>query len=352
MSTGIDKPHNRDSDDGPRAARFGALLEEAIHRFRDETHLDLLAQPYGKFLECDSVDDLVSTLKKQNKAFDNFRAHEENIRAVLAPIFRLVRVFLETGSEVAAASATRGVSEVYDALGVLFRRLGMFLGRLDIYLQSPSEPNAALKNIFISIFFKLFAVLRIVTKYLKLEDNDKKKPFIVRFSRSLSVRRRMKDFGQVLLGNTEVKDVLAELDDLTKEEGLATAATTLVVTQEIRADVQDGWSQIRIPSAHSNFQSARKDVGTDIRDWLDPPNPSSNHDQLRKSHQSNTCEWFFGPTFNDWKAHKNGFYWVNGRPGSGKSVLSSRDSRSRATTPSSASAKSTAPVLSRTGTSS
>ncbi|KAI0026909.1 hypothetical protein K488DRAFT_91681 [Vararia minispora EC-137] len=266
MSTGTDPPHNRDSDDGP--ARFRALLENAIDCFRKETGLDLLAQPYGdKLLQCDSVNDLVSVLKKQNEAFETFRAHGETIRAVLAPVVRLVRIFLETGSEVAAASngavpggkaifvafgvlldATRGVSEVYGALGDLFRRLGTFLGRLDIYLQSPLEPNAALKDIFTSIFFKLFTVLRIVTKYLKLENHDKKSSAIRRSLRPIF--RRTKDFGRVLLGNTEVKGALAELDDLTKEESLATAATTLVVAHKTHAAVQD----------------ARRDVGT-VRDY-------------------------------------------------------------------------------------
>ncbi|KAI0027620.1 hypothetical protein K488DRAFT_74397 [Vararia minispora EC-137] len=331
MPTGTDIPHNRDSDDGP--ARFRALLENAIYCFGKETGLDLLAQPYsGKLLQCDSVNDLVSVLKKQNEAFETFRAHGETIRAVLAPVFRLVRVFLETGAEVAAASngavpggkaifvafgvlldATRGVSEVYDALGDIFRRLGTFLGRLDIYLQSPSEPSAPLKKIFMDTFFKLFSALGIVTKYLKLENNDKKGSSIGRSLRPIF--RRTKDFGRVLLGNTEVKDVLAELDNLTKEESLATAAMTLVVAQDIRVVVQD----------------ARKDIGAmcdcqvnkDIRDWLDPPDPTSNHDELRELHQRDTCAWFFDVEFEEWKALKNGFYWVNGNPGSGKSVLSS-----------------------------
>ncbi|KAI0030114.1 hypothetical protein K488DRAFT_72460 [Vararia minispora EC-137] len=339
MSTGTDEPHDHNSDDGP--ARFRALLKKAIDRFQEETSIDLLAEPYGKFLRCNSVDDLVLALEKQDEAFDAFRAHEESIRAVLAPVVRLVGVFLETGSEVAAASgvvpggkaifcafgalldvrpsmlsqlvATRGVSEVYDTLGVLFRRLDTFLGRLDIYLQSPSEPNAALKEIFMDTFFKLFAALRIVTKYLEPENNDKKGSGFRRLSHR--VIRRMKDFGKVLFGKTEVKGVLEELDGLTSRESLTTAATTLVATQEIRVDVRD----------------ARKDVGTvrdyqvekDIQDWLDPPDPLSNHDKLQELHQRDTCTWFFDEAFKKWKEFKNGLYWVNGNPGSGKSVLSS-----------------------------
>ncbi|KAI0026802.1 hypothetical protein K488DRAFT_75064 [Vararia minispora EC-137] len=311
MSTVTDEPHGHNSDDGP--TRFRALLDEAIECFLKDTGHDVRARGYGELLRCDTVDDLVLALKKRDEAFNAFRAHGETIRAVLAPVVRLVRVFLETGSEVAAASATRGVSEVYDALGVLFKRLGTFLGRLDIYLQSPSEPNAPLKKIFMDTFFKLFSALRIVTKYLKLENKDKRGSAIGRSLRPIF--RRTKDFGRVLLGNTEVKNVLAELDDLTKEESLATAATTLVVVQEIRVDVQD----------------TRRDVGTmfnyqvdkDIRDWLDPPDPSSNHEKSRDLRQRDTCTWFLDADFEKWKALNNGFYWVNGNPGSGKSVLSS-----------------------------
>ncbi|KAI0026305.1 hypothetical protein K488DRAFT_92888, partial [Vararia minispora EC-137] len=260
MSTVTDEPHDH-SDDGP--ARFRALLKEAIERFLKDTGHDVRARGYGELQQCDTVDDLVLALKKRDEAFNAFRAHGETIRAVLAPVVRLVRVFLETGSEVVAASngavpggkaifvafgvlldATRGVSEAYDALGDLLRRLGTFLGRLDIYLQSPSEPSAPLKKIFMDTFFKLFAALGIVTKYLKLGNNDKKGSSIGWSLRPIF--RRTKDFGRVVLGNTEVKDVLAELDNLTKEESLATAATTLVVAQEIRVDVRD----------------ARRDVGT------------------------------------------------------------------------------------------
>ncbi|KAI0032020.1 hypothetical protein K488DRAFT_70984 [Vararia minispora EC-137] len=323
MSTEIEVSHNCDSDDS--TTRFQVLLQSAIVRFRDDTNHDLLrVQPFNQLLHCNSVDDLVIVLEKQNRTFKTFRAHGESIRAVLAPVLRLVRIFLETGAEIAAASggvvpggktifvafgvlldATRGVSEVYDALDDLFRRLGVFLARLDIYLHSPSVLNTALKDIFIKTLVRLFTVLSIVTKYL--ENNVEGTSSFKRLLRP--VLRRTKDFGKALLGNADVKNVLVGLDELTNEEGLVAAAATFVAVETIRVDVQ----------------AVCKEVGTilgkDIKDWLNPPDPSSNHETLRKLHQSDTCTWFFDPVFEDWKARGNGFYWVNGRSGSGKSVL-------------------------------
>lgn len=48
----------------------------------------------------------------------------------------------------------------------------------------------------------------------------------------------------------------------------------------------------------------------DLRKWLDPPNPRpANYDVKR---QAGSCEWFFDDQFEDWKARKNGVYWVYG----------------------------------------
>jgi hypothetical protein len=48
------------------------------------------------------------------------------------------------------------------------------------------------------------------------------------------------DYGRVLLGNTEVQEALMKLNELTNEENLVTAATTLVVVQGMAAEVGAG----------------------------------------------------------------------------------------------------------------
>lgn len=62
-----------------------------------------------------------------------------------------------------------------------------------------------------------------------------------------------------------------------------------------------------------------------IREWLSPPDPSTNYQRGRKSRHALTGEWFSkGEAFKRWRlsTESSNVIWLHGKAGSGKTVLS------------------------------
>lgn len=78
--------------------------------------------------------------------------------------------------------ATKGVTQVYEALEALSTRLQKFLDRLAIHFEAPSEPIPALQAIFAKTLVQILHIFAIYTKYV---DREVSKISAVR----LSVRR-------------------------------------------------------------------------------------------------------------------------------------------------------------------
>ena len=58
--------------------------------------------------------------------------------------------------------------------------------------------------------------------------------------------------------------------------------------------------------------------------WLAVADPRPNHDRACKSRKSGTGDWFTrGQKYRRWLAEPNSFFWLNGKAGCGKTVLSS-----------------------------
>ena len=51
----------------------------------------------------------------------------------------------------------------------------------------------------------------------------------------------------------------------------------------------------------------------DLRRWLSPPDPSTNHNTARKAHYEGTATWFFrGGIFKEWKSAPS-LLWIHGK---------------------------------------
>lgn len=62
----------------------------------------------------------------------------------------------------------------------------------------------------------------------------------------------------------------------------------------------------------------------DIIKWLSAPDPSINFNKARELHQSGTGQWLLdSPKYRSWKVDTGSFLWLYGRPGCGKTILSS-----------------------------
>ena len=61
-----------------------------------------------------------------------------------------------------------------------------------------------------------------------------------------------------------------------------------------------------------------------ITQWLCPPDPSTNLNKARELHQQGTGQWLlYSDQYKSWKATPASFLWLCGKPGSGKTILSS-----------------------------
>ena len=84
----------------------------------------------------------------------------------------------------------------------------------------------------------------------------------------------------------------------------------------MRRDVQGTRSSIRDVA----FEQRREN----IERWLSPPNPSINYNRALQERQKGTGLWFLqSHVYTQWKAQRNSALWLYGKPGSGKTILSS-----------------------------
>ncbi|KAF8343244.1 ankyrin repeat-containing domain protein, partial [Amanita rubescens] len=60
------------------------------------------------------------------------------------------------------------------------------------------------------------------------------------------------------------------------------------------------------------------------KQWLTPPDPSTNFNNALKNHLDDTGSWLLNsPTYLEWKQRDNSFLWIHGISGSGKTILCS-----------------------------
>ncbi|ROV91219.1 hypothetical protein VMCG_09361 [Cytospora schulzeri] len=117
------------------------------------------------------------------------------------------------------------------------------------------------------------------------------------------------------------------------------------------SDVKDSWRDVRYEEEYTAAEKRHQDaihhwqtIGTDAsgllkavqddqqeknRDgflhWLCSIDPSSLYNAARRKHQSGTSDWLVGSSeeFKTWEESPSSFLWLCGKPGAGKSILSS-----------------------------
>ena len=145
-----------------------------------------------------------------------------------------------------------------------------------------------------------------------------------------------------LIGNTDVEDALEKLDRLTQEEARMAAAELLKIThnvdrkveemdnrmkgvdgkvQEVGDRVQDLDDKMDQASCSSSPTSSILALNTwitgnqlrdSLRQWLSPPDPSTNYNIANEAHHLGTAQWFFqGSIFKDWQS-TGSILWIHG----------------------------------------
>ena len=141
-------------------------------------------------------------------------------------------------------------------------------------------------------------------------------------------------FFKKLFEKNEVEAALQKLDQLTQDEARMAVAQTLGVAHGLKEGTQhlhdfidffqvfvvlDGELSTRLLFLYSPFRFrdrrhlAGNQLQRDVRQWLSPPDPSTNHDFVWKAHHTGTASWFFkSHVLTEWK--KTGsFLWIHGK---------------------------------------
>lgn len=93
--------------------------------------------------------------------------------------------------------------------------------------------------------------------------------------------------------------------------------------KEISTGVSGIWTDMSaLRKATEEIQNDKR--RKDLLDWLSSTNPSEYYNKALEKHESNTGDWLLqSEDFEAWKTAANSLMWLNGKAGSGKSVLSS-----------------------------
>ncbi|KIK60144.1 hypothetical protein GYMLUDRAFT_244577 [Collybiopsis luxurians FD-317 M1] len=211
----------------PVTIDFENLWVKALISYKKQTGCNIYQDQAALFPDDPSVDNIVSILETQSKGLKAFWEKGKNICSVLTSVVNLVRLFNDTGAEAAAAAsvpegkaifvafrallvATKGVTEVYNALVELSEKLQDALDHIKWHLDANSKLSSMMKEIYIQM---LVQVLHVFTFLIKYQDSNAKKPWNMIWQCS-------KDFGKSLLREKEVQEALQKLDKLTNREAL------------------------------------------------------------------------------------------------------------------------------------
>jgi hypothetical protein len=129
-----------------------------------------------------------------------------------------------------------------------------------------------------------------------------------------------------LIGKNDIEDALKRLDRLTQEEARMAAAQLLEIVNAIDGEVgqiangvdrmERSWFQNRIHAGHAgSIMVTGNQLRQDLRSWLSPPDPFTNHNIACNAHHKGTATWFFeGRTYKEWKSTgSESLLWVHGK---------------------------------------
>ncbi|KAH9037497.1 hypothetical protein EDB85DRAFT_2273396, partial [Lactarius pseudohatsudake] len=323
---------------------FGKIFGTALEAYRKQTKNDIVSHPLATQLQsCDSPGAILSILRAQVQAFDQSQSADERLTKWLDPTVNVLYAFSATlGEGVGLAfppaktiftgigvllQAVKDVRASQNALVDLFGRMEYFFKRLERYIDV--RPTAAMTDIVVQIMIEVISILGMVTKEIR--------------------QGRTKKYLKKLIGRNDVEDALQRLDRLTQEEARMAAVEALSIARGID-DKVDGINE-GVRSVNAKVEGIDNKVGSvtqgvkkngvaihqvvnqvsdlkrnelrgNLRKWIAPPNPSVNYNTASDVHHEGTAAWCTkGNTLANWKT-SGSLLWIHGKPGSGKSILS------------------------------
>ncbi|KAH9022195.1 hypothetical protein EDB85DRAFT_379005 [Lactarius pseudohatsudake] len=309
---------------------FGTIFGAALEAYKKQTKKDVTSHPLATQLQsCDSPSSILAILRAQVQAFDQSQSADEKLTKWLDPTVNVLYAFSATlGEGVGLAfppaktiftgigvllQAVKDVRASQNALVDLFGRMEYFFKRLERYIDV--RPTAAMTDIIVKIMVELISILGVVTKEIR--------------------QGRTMRYLKKLIGRKDVEDALQRLDQLTQEEARMAAVEALTMSRgidervrsienkvgSVTKDVKENGVAIQqVVNQVSDLN--RNELRMKLRKWIAPPDPSVNYNTASDTHHEGTAAWCTeGNTLADWKA-SGSLIWIHGKPGSGKSILS------------------------------
>ncbi|KAH9013212.1 hypothetical protein EDB85DRAFT_984081 [Lactarius pseudohatsudake] len=355
------------------SSNFESIFKTAFKAYKKQTGHDVTSHPLAAWLKtCDSPDAILAVLKAQVEEFDQSRRDDERLTKWLNPTVNVLYAFSATLGEgvglvfspakVIFAGigvlllASKDVSASHEVLIDIFERIENFFKRLEAYTEVPQ--TAAMTDVIVKIMVEVLSIFAIATKEIK--------------------QGFAKKFVKKLVGRRDIEDALHKLDRLTQEEARMATAEVLRLTHSVDDKVKGVGLQVegvnkvvhgvgegvqrvdhkvqavddRVKQVNDRVGVVNEDVKLiveggkertaaiqrivntvddmnrnqlrrDLRNWVSPPDPSINYNTACGAHHEGTAAWLTrGDSFKGWRTD-GCLMWVHGKPGSGKSILSS-----------------------------
>lgn len=121
-----------------------------------------------------------------------------------------------------------------------------------------------------------------------------------------------------------IKDGVQDAGERLSELRLLVEGQQLMIENQFSLREKEEQSQSTQTISKQKLTSSLGKLKDQILSWLSVADPRSNHDRACKSHKSGTGDWFTkGQAYRDWLMKPKSFFWLNGKAGCGKTVLSS-----------------------------
>ncbi|KAH9952520.1 hypothetical protein BC827DRAFT_1387573, partial [Russula dissimulans] len=181
--------------------------------------------------------------------------------------------------------AAKDVDASQDMLIDIFERIEGFFKRLESYTELP--PSDAMTDMMVKILAEVLSILAITTMEIQ---QRRRSELVITISFLLSTDIPLEKYINKLLGRNDVEDALKRLDKFTQEEARMATAELLKLTRRVDNNVEvvidageiiqrtaDEIKETMHETASDVNRVKRNQFRQDLRGWLSPPDPSTNH---------------------------------------------------------------------------
>ncbi|KAH9070974.1 hypothetical protein EDB83DRAFT_2313709 [Lactarius deliciosus] len=363
---------------------FQVIFGAALNAYKKQTKQDLATHPLSAQLQaCNSPSAILNILHEQVDQFNRSRSGDERLNKWLNPTVNVLYAFSEVlgegiGLVLSPAKlvfagvgvlllAAKDVDASQDALVDIFEHIEYFFRRLETFTEVPQTP--AMTDVTVKIMVEVLDILAIATKEIK---QSRAKKYLRKLAGQTDIEDKVKRLDrltneQARMANAQLLKVTHGVDDKLTEVGdgvKGVQGEVRVVGEKVK--MVDDKLQGIIDASHatitsfepSRCQGGKSDgngsgtssengrrhrrreafvispvfangwvsnttAGDLLLRWQSPPDPSTNHNLACDYRHEGSAEWFFQDrAFEEWIA-TGSLLWIHGKPGSGKSIISS-----------------------------